>query len=668
MRPDGFGIGRHRRVIMRDPPVDLVKESPLGHRQTPSLIARIGKRAASLLPRSMIVLHDLGMVWICWVGLTVLRYKFEPGHVEVLLVSPTVAIVLAAQGLIFWWAGLYRGLWRFASLPDLINIAKASILGLLAIALGLFILNRLELVPRSTLVLYPIVLVVLLGGPRVLYRAWKDGRDTLDPQHAASRVLILGAGRAGEALIRDLVRDGRYQAVGFLDDDMRLRGAKLHGVPVLGAFDELVDLARETGAELIVIAIPSANAMQMQRAVALCDDAGLPFRTVPRLRDVLEGRAAVGDLKEVAIEDLLGREPVAPDWHAMRAWLGGRSVLVTGAGGSIGSELCRQLAELGVGSLTLVEQSELALITIHEDLRNRAPSLPVHSVLGNCGDPAVIAYALRLGQAQAVLHAAAYKQVPVLEEQIREAVRNNVLATQTVAEASVAVGVDMFLLISTDKAVDPVNVLGASKRLAEVACQAIGSHGRTRIAIVRFGNVLDSAGSVVPVFREQIQRGGPVTVTHPEVSRYFMTIPEACQLILQAAAIGGDNAIFTLDMGEPVPIRMLAEQMIRLAGKVPGRDVHIVYTGLRPGEKVHESLFHSEEDNRLTAHPKIRQAKSRHVDVQGCQRMLSAMRAAVTDYDLPRLHRQLREAVPEYKPAEGGVVVQLPVSRRSNAT
>ncbi len=637
-------------------------------RKTPSLIARINRRASSLLPRTLIVLHDLGMVWVCWVGLTVLRYRFVPGHVEVLLFSPVVAIVLAAQGAIFWQAGLYRSLWRFASLPDLINIAKASAFGLLAIAFCLFLVNRLELVPRSTLTLYPIVLVVLLAGPRLLYHAWKDRRDMFASHDTPSRVLILGAGRAGETLVRDLGRHGRYHAVGFLDDDVRLRGAKLHGIPVLGVFDELPRLARETVVELIVIAIPSADTMQMQRAVALCDETGLPFRTVPRLSDVLEGRAALGDLKEVAIEDLLGREPVAPDWNAMRSWLGGRSVLVTGAGGSIGSELCRQLAELGAGSLTLVEQSELALITIHEDLRNRAPALQVHCVLGNCGDPAVIAHALRLGRAQAVLHAAAYKQVPVLEEQVREAVRNNVLATQTVAEASVAAGVDIFLLISTDKAVDPANVLGASKRLAEMACQAISSHERTRIAIVRFGNVLDSAGSVVPVFREQIRRGGPVTVTHPEVSRYFMTIPEACQLILQAAAIGGDNAIFTLDMGEPVPIRILAEQMIRLAGKVPGRDVQIVYTGLRSGEKVHESLYHSDENNRLTAHPKILRAESRRVDAPNCRRMLTAMRVAVSDYDIPRLHRQLREAVPEYKPADGAVVVQLPVGRRSYAS
>ncbi|HTD28136.1 MAG TPA: polysaccharide biosynthesis protein, partial [Xanthomonadaceae bacterium] len=330
------------------------------------LIARIGRRAANLLPSILIVAHDLGMVWVCWVGLTTLRYKFMPGHVEVLLFSPTVALVLAAQGLIFWRVGLYRGLWRFASMPDLINIAKASVLGLLAIVVAMFMIDRLDMVPRSALVLYPIVLVVLLGGPRLLYRAWKDGLTVRDSAHTENRVLILGAGRAGETLVRDMIRDRSYHPVGFLDDDARLRGAKVHGVPVLGAFDEMVDLARETEARLIVIAIPSADAAQMQRAVAFCDDTGLPFRTVPRLHDILRGLAAPGELKEVAIEDLLGREPVAPDWNAIRAWLGGRSVLVTGAGGSIGAELCRQAATLGVTSLTLIEQTEFALVKIHE--------------------------------------------------------------------------------------------------------------------------------------------------------------------------------------------------------------------------------------------------------------------------------------------------------------
>ena len=635
--------------------------------QTASLMGRIGGRAAGLLPRALIVLHDLGMVWVCWVGLNALRYSFVPMHVAVMLFSKSVAIVLAAQGAIFWWAGLYRGLWRFASLPDLINIAKASVLGLLAISLALFLVNRLDMVPRSALVLYPIVLVVLLGGPRLLYRTWKDGRDAVDPQHAAIRVLILGAGRSGEALVRDMARDRRYLPVGFLDDDVRLQGAKVHGVPVLGTLDALVDLARETDARLIVIAIPTADPAQMQRAVALCDDTGLPFRTVPRLHDVLQGRAAPGELQEVAIEDLLGREPVAPDWSAMRDWIGGRSVLVTGAGGSIGAELCRQVAALGARALTLVEHDELAMLTIADEMRRLEPSLTVHCVLGDCGDRATIDHALRISGAQAILHAAAYKQVPVLEGQVREAVRNNVLATQTVAEAGVAAGVGIFLLISTDKAVDPANVLGASKRLAEMACQAIATHPRTRMVVVRFGNVLDSAGSVVPAFREQIRRGGPVTVTHPEVSRYFMTIPEACQLILQAAAIDSEQSIYTLDMGPPVPIRVLAEQMIRLAGKIPGRDVQIAYTGLRPGEKIHETLYHPEERNRRTAHPKILQAEPRAVDAAACARTLAALRSAVAEYDEQRLHRLLRDAVPEYKPADSAVVVSLPIARRNQA-
>ena len=618
--------------------------------------SRLAPRLANVLPKVLVVLHDLVMVWLCWVGLNLLRYSFEPVHEPILLFSPTVAMVLAVQGLIFWAVGLYRGLWRFASLPDLINIVKASVLGVLLIALGLFLITRLELVPRSALVLYPIVLVVLLGGPRLLYRAWKDSREAAGRSQAAVRVLVLGAGRAGEALIRDLSRDRYYVPVGFLDDDGRLRGAKLHGIPVLGPLDKLVAIARETDARLVVIAMPRADAAQMQRAVALCDDTGLPFRTVPRLQDVLDGRATPGQLKEVAIADLLGRERVAPDWQAMRGWLGGRSVLITGAGGSIGSELCRQAAGLGVSSLTLLDQTELALMTVYEELHRQYPALPIHCVLGDCGDPASIAHALRRSRPQAVLHAAAYKQVPVLEQQVREAVRNNVLATQMVAEASVAAGVDTFVLISTDKAINPANVLGASKRMAEMACQAITEHTRTRCVLVRFGNVLDSAGSVVPAFREQIRQGGPVTVTHPEVSRYFMTIPEACQLILQAAAIGRDQAIFTLDMGAPVPIRMLAEQMIRLAGKIPGRDIEIRYTGLRPGEKIHELLYHPDECYRHTAHPKILQADMRGLDATRCRRVLATLGAAVADYDEPRLRKLLREAVPEYAPAEADVL------------
>jgi FlaA1/EpsC-like NDP-sugar epimerase len=361
-----------------------------------------------------------------------------------------------------------------------------------------------------------------------------------------------------------------------------------------------------------------------------------------------------GELKEVAIEDLLGRDPVVPDWKAMRDWLGGRSVLVTGAGGSIGSELCRQCARHGASKIALVEIDELALTTTQMRLRRDFPGIELAQVLGDCGDPAVIRHALDLVKPDAVFHAAAYKQVPLLEAQLREAVRNNVLATETVARESAAAGAGTFVLISTDKAVDPVNVLGATKRLAEMLCQSLADPRSTRFVTVRFGNVLDSAGSVVPLFREQIRNGGPVTVTDAEVTRFFMTIPEACQLILQASAIGSQQAIYTLDMGEPVSIRLLAEQMIRLAGKQPGRDIAIVYTGLRPGEKLHETLFHADERYRPTSHPKILQAAPRQIPVDVIASSLVRMREASIRYDLDALATMLRESVPEFVPAATG--------------
>jgi FlaA1/EpsC-like NDP-sugar epimerase len=603
------------------------------------------------LPRLAVVAHDLGMVWACWVGLHWVRYSFAANPPPLLPWSTQVAIVLTAQGLVFWQAGLYRGLWRFASVPDLWNIVKASVVGLLAISLGLFIYNRLGQVPRAVLLAYPFALVGMLGGPRLLYRAWKDSSSERSGRSAV-RTLVLGAGEAGDALVRDLRRSGAYQPVGFLDDATKLRGSKLHGVPVLGGIDDVVEIARETSAKLLVIAMPAIDASEMQRIVAACERTGLPFRTVPRLEDVLVGRSLPGELKEVAIEDLLGRKPVLPDWKAIRGWLGGRAVLVTGAGGSIGSELCRQCARHGAQRIALVEIDELALMTTEAELRRDFPNLDCIAVLGDCGDPAVIRHALALAQPDALFHAAAYKQVPLLEAQLREAIRNNVLATETVAAACRDAGIGTFVLISTDKAVDPANVLGASKRLAEMVCQAMAAQRSTHFVTVRFGNVLDSAGSVVPLFREQIRNGGPVTVTDAEVTRYFMTIPEACQLILQAAAIGSHEAIYTLDMGEPVPIRLLADQMIRLAGKQPGRDIAIVYTGLRPGEKLHETLFHADERYRPTSHPKILQAEARSVAAEEVLAALQGMREAAARYDQAALGDALRRAVPEFLPVD----------------
>jgi FlaA1/EpsC-like NDP-sugar epimerase len=591
------------------------------------------------------------MVWLTWLGLHWLRLGVLAHPPALRLWSTEIMLVLVAQALVFWQVGLYRGLWRFASVPDLWNIFKACVLGLFAIVLGLFLYNRLDFVPRTVLVLYPLVLMGLLGAPRLLYRAWKDSQN----EHASLnsvRILILGAGHAGEALVRDLRRFGTYQPVGFIDDAVRLRGSKVQGVPVLGRVQDVAEIARETAAKLLVIAMPSVDANALQRVVMACERTGLPFRMVPRLQDVLEGRSLPGELKEVAIEDLLGRKPVLPDWKAIRSWLGARSVLVTGAGGSIGSELCRQCARHGAKRIALLEIDELSLMTIESSLRRDFPDVELMSILGDCGDPAVIAHALARAEPEAAFHAAAYKQVPVLEAQLREAVRNNVLATDTVARACSQAGVGTFVLISTDKAVDPANVLGATKRLAEMLCQSLASQCSTRFVTVRFGNVLDSAGSVVPLFREQIRNGGPVTVTDPDVTRFFMTIPEASRLILEASLIGAPGDLFVLDMGEQVKILDLANDLIDLHGLERGEDIEIEFTGLRPGEKLSEELLFPFERTEPTAHEAVRRVVTGTDTRAGMHDSIEAMRHMVALRQRASILQRLRDLVPEYVPAE----------------
>ena len=621
---------------------------------------------AKIHPRLAVVLHDLAMVWIAWTAIASLRWSFEAARPEIDVFGPEVWLVLAAQGAIFWITGLYKGLWRFASLPDLWNILRAAVLGALAVAVTLFLYNRLATVPRTVLLVYPFALAVLLGLPRLAYRYWKDSRLDFLSRSPALRVLVLGAGRAGDALVRDLVRENRYRPVGILDDNPQIRGARIHGVPVLGTLEQLPDLARETAAQMLLIAMPSAGSAQMQRVVGFCEATDLPFRTMPRLADVVAGRSTFGELKEVAIEDLLGREPVQLDWTAIRTGLSGKRVLVTGGGGSIGSELCRQVARLGAASLTIIEQSEYNLYRIEQELVREFPDLLLDARLGDCCDAPGCERVFADTRPQIVFHAAAYKHVPLLQEQVREAFRNNVLGTRVVAEAADRHGIECFVLISTDKAVNPSSVMGACKRAAEIYCQNFAAQSHTRFITVRFGNVLDSAGSVVPLFRDQIRAGGPVTVTHPEITRWFMTIPEACQLILQAAVLGKGGEIFALDMGEPVRISYLAEQMIRLAGKQPGRDIQIAYTGLRSGEKLFEELFHPLENYQSTAHVKIFLAQPRSMAWPLLTTLLRQAELAVQDVDEVMLRRILDQLLPEFDARAGEAATVLPfVSRPS---
>ncbi|WP_188310240.1 nucleoside-diphosphate sugar epimerase/dehydratase [Arenimonas fontis] len=601
--------------------------------------------AALLVPRLLIVVHDLLMIAFVWSGLRWLASVAGAPPASSLLLELLIAMLV--QGVTLQMVGLYQGLWRFASLPDLANLVRGALIGVVLIVAVLFLLGRLPEVPRRVLFPYPVALVVMLGAPRFLYRLWKDYQHA--KHGSGTRVLVLGAGRTAENLLRELRADGRYQPVGLLDDQAGLKGAKLQGVPVLGTLDDLPYIAQETAPQLLVIAMPSATAVEMQRVVALCDETGLPFRTVPRLADMLEGKARRLELSEVRIEDLLGRKPV--EFEPVSTCIAGKRVVVTGAGGSIGSELARQCVAAGAATVVLFERAELPLVEIAEELGRDHPQTEIRPFLADCGDPAACRLAFQ-GGVDFVFHAAACKQVPLLEGQVREALRNNVVATATVARVARETGVGSFVLISTDKAICPVNVLGASKRFAELASQAVFADDGVKLAVVRFGNVLDSAGSVVPAFRRQIAAGGPVTVTHPEVTRYFMTIPEACQLILHSVSLDElSSAVYALDMGRPVAIRELAEQMIRLSGKRPGIDIAVTYTGLRPGEKLHEILFDPSERYQRTRHPRILRALPRQADLERIRDLLDRLDQLLAgSAGEDELFALLCEAVPEYVP------------------
>ena len=613
--------------------------------------------------RTVVICHDVGMAAVAWLLAWLARFNFAfpyLGWQQSLWLLPEILLVQAA---VFWYFGLYRGLWRFASIPDLGNIIKAAILGTLGISLLLFIQTRMEGIPRSIMVLYPAFLVLLLGGARFGYRLFKDHR--LNLHHAVdSRVLIIGAGRAGEALARDMLREGSCAPVGFLDDDPQLRGTRVHGLTVFGNLEKIEAIVDQYEVGLIVIAIPSATGQQMQRIVSYCEDCQSPVRTLPGMQDLVSGKPALSDLRALSIEDLLGREKIELDWQAITAGIRQQTILITGGGGSIGAELCRQIAQLAPARLIVLEHSEYSLYRIHAELTRLHPELTLEAVLGDVCDRATVDRVLERERPDVIFHAAAYKHVPILEQYMREAVMNNIIGTKHMAEAAKVYGCDKFVLISTDKAVNPVNMLGRTKRAAEILCDRMNTGQGTRYITVRFGNVLGSDGSVVPLFQQQIRAGGPVTVTHPEMQRYFMMIPEACQLILQAGVIGEGGEIFVLDMGQPIKIRYLAEQMIRLSGQLPDRDIEIRYTGLRPGEKLDEELFHHDESMAETCHPKILLARHARLDSAELDRLLGELQVASDAYDEPRLHELLAQLVPS-TPATTDNVVPLTQTRVS---
>ncbi len=602
-------------------------------------------------PRVAVIAHDVLMVVVAWLASSWLVERIS-GTPLVHSTSPVVelVVVVVLQSIVLWSTGLYKGLWRFASFPDMWNIVRAAAFGTILIISSLAVIRGSVLTHwLQSLIIYPVLVFVLLGLPRMCYRFWKDSHLPKRSESSSGliRVLILGAGHSGALMERELRHGGGYEILGFLDDNDRLRGAQVHGVAVLGSIDRLPQIGKETEAELVIIAMPSANTQQMQRIVEVCEKSGIKFRTLPTMQDLGNRATRIGVLKRVAIDDLLGREPVSLNWESIREGLAGKRVMITGGGGSIGSELCRLIARLNPIELIVVDNSEFALYRIDHELRSNFQDLIFYSVLGDICDPATVEKVVGEYKPDMIFHAAAYKHLPILQTQIREAFRNNVLGTMRLGEVAERHGVGTFVLISTDKAVNPANIMGATKRVAEMYCQNMNARSNTRFITVRFGNVLNSNGSVVPLFQEQIEKGGPVTVTHPEISRYFMTISEASQLIMQAAVLGTGGEIYVLDMGDPVKITYLAEQLIRLAGKEPGRDIQIIYTGLRPGEKLYEELFHELEPYEMTTHEKIFLAHPRQVDWDDLRSELRNIELAVRRYDTKSITRIMLRLVPE---------------------
>lgn len=602
----------------------------------------------SKIKRQLIVLGiDTVAICLAWLGAYLLRFNLVSIPTFFMYgMLFTLPLVLSTQVIINYLLGIHRGSWRFCSMNDLVKIIKVAVIGLFFIIGLLFITSKMAYVPRSIPFIYATLLVTFLGASRFIYRQWQERSKEISNQQ---RVLVIGAGSAGEALVRDLLRSSSsgYLPVAFVDDSPAKIGREIRNLKVYGDLSRIPLLVKQLHIELIVIAMPSVTSQQMQRVVNLCEETNLPFRTVPSITDLASGRVTLDAIRDVSLEDLLGREQVNLDWEKIAACVSGHVVLVTGGAGSIGSELCRQIARFSPKNLIIVDNSEYGLYSIDLELSQQA-GLSYVPILLDITDRDGVKKMMREHKPYIVFHAAAYKHVPLLEKQIRCAMRNNILGTQVLAEEAVSIGVQKFIMVSTDKAVRPTNIMGATKRVAEVFCQNFNRLSTTQFITVRFGNVLGSAGSVVPLFKKQLKKGGPITVTHPDVTRYFMTIVEATQLILQATTLGKGGEIFVLDMGEPIKIQYLAEQIIQLAGLKVGKDIDIVYTGLRPGEKLYEELFHESEALLPTPYEKISLAQATAVDWLALLSSFDSINQNSQTFNELELLRILKLLVPEY--------------------
>jgi FlaA1/EpsC-like NDP-sugar epimerase len=570
-----------------------------------------------------------------------------------------LVLFLAVKLPVFGFFRQYQGWWRYVGISDLMGILRASLLStLIIVVLWFSILNTVTLrrnlqslteVNQGVFMADMFGTILLLAGLRMLVRLYHEEFHTVESGRL-KRLLIVGAGNTGESLLREIHRMSiaEYEVIGFVDDDYGKQGMSIHGIPVLGTVAELPEICGSRNIEEIAIAMPSATHHELRRVIQICEGTKTRFRTVPSMTDIASGRYRVSQIRDVDISDLLGRDVVQLDLDLIEAFARNKTILVTGAGGSIGSEMCRQMCHFEPKLLLLVEQAENPLFFIERELHKSFPDILLKSLICNITDQGRVEEIFEKYRPEVVIHAAAHKHVPLMELNPGEAVKNNVTGTKTVADAAEKFGATNFVMISTDKAVNPTSLMGSSKRVAELYIQDLNRTGKTDFVTVRFGNVLDSNGSVVPIFKSQIAQGGPVTVTHPEMKRYFMTIPEAGQLVLQAATMGKGGEIFVLDMGEPVKIVDLAKELITLSGFKPGEDIDIVFTGLRPGEKLFEELSLKGEDMLPTRHSKIGIWKNVPMNREKLRGGIDELVSKARTQDYNAIVKTIEELVPEY--------------------
>ncbi len=609
----------------------------------------------------LVILADSALILVSLLLAYVLRFNtlyLEDYYLHQFLHA--LPVMLAVRLIVFAFMGLYRGMWRFVGMRDLMSLIQAITLSS-GLSVGLlFLITRLAGYPRSVFIIEWFVSIVLLGGMRFTYRFYRETRHKAERKlHRKEKgVLIVGAGRAGELILREILGSYRqsYTPVGFVDDNRKKRNLTIHGYNVLGNTRDIPSIVRQYRVEGVFIAIPSASGAAKRRIMLTCKRANVNFKTLPAVGELLSGAVKVSSLREFQIEDLLGRAPVKLNTDAIRDYLLDKTVMVTGAGGSIGSELCRQIAQFSPRRLILFECSEYNLYKIQMQLYDQVQNVIIHPVIGDVLNQRKVERVLRQFQPEVVFHAAAYKHVPLMEQNAEEALRNNAFGTWIMANLARMNGVKEFVMVSTDKAVRPTNIMGASKRIAELICQGLGQESETKFVTVRFGNVLNSVGSVIPLFKQQIAKGGPVTVTHPDIYRYFMTIPEAAQLIMQAGAMGQGGEIFVLDMGSLVKVLDLARDMITLSGLEPDRDIKIEFTGLRQGEKLYEELLIDGERIKATLHDKIKVAEAETIEfhslLSNIENLLNSLQEGFSEETTIRV----KEIVPEYNPEGGGSV------------